>query len=57
MCAATTFAPFHRVALINRGEPAMRFLNAVAELNRAGGEVITTVAVYTEPDRQAWFRS
>jgi acetyl/propionyl-CoA carboxylase alpha subunit/acetyl-CoA carboxylase carboxyltransferase component len=46
---------FHRVAVVNRGEPAMRFLNAVAELNREGGEPLTTIAVYTEPDRHAMF--
>ncbi|HEU5470989.1 MAG TPA: carboxyl transferase domain-containing protein [Actinophytocola sp.] len=46
---------FHRVAIVNRGEPAMRFLNAVAELNREGGEPLTTIAVYTEPDRHAMF--
>ncbi|GAB3888616.1 hypothetical protein GCM10029964_056600 [Kibdelosporangium lantanae] len=44
-----------RVAIINRGEPAMRFINAVDELNREGGSVYTTIAVYTEPDRRAWF--
>ena len=26
--------PFQRIAIVNRGEPAMRFVNAVAELNR-----------------------
>ena len=33
----------------------MRFLNAVAELNRAGSDRLTTIALYTEPDRHAWF--
>jgi acetyl/propionyl-CoA carboxylase alpha subunit/acetyl-CoA carboxylase carboxyltransferase component len=47
--------PFHRVAIVNRGEPAMRFINAAAELNGAGGDRLTTIALYTEPDRQAWF--
>jgi acetyl/propionyl-CoA carboxylase alpha subunit/acetyl-CoA carboxylase carboxyltransferase component len=47
--------PFHRVAIVNRGEPAMRFINAVAELNRQGDDRLTTIALYTEPDRQAWF--
>jgi acetyl/propionyl-CoA carboxylase alpha subunit/acetyl-CoA carboxylase carboxyltransferase component len=46
---------FHRVAIVNRGEPAMRFLNAVAELNRARTDQLTTIAVYAEPDRHAWF--
>jgi acetyl/propionyl-CoA carboxylase alpha subunit/acetyl-CoA carboxylase carboxyltransferase component len=47
--------PFQRIAIVNRGEPAMRFVNAVAELNRAGGDRLTTIALYTEPDRHAWF--
>jgi biotin carboxylase len=47
--------PFQRIAIVNRGEQAMRFVNAVAELNRAGGERMTTIALYTEPDRRAWF--
>ncbi|MBE1495759.1 acetyl/propionyl-CoA carboxylase alpha subunit/acetyl-CoA carboxylase carboxyltransferase component [Amycolatopsis lexingtonensis] len=45
---------FHRVAVVNRGEPAMRFLTAAAELAREG-DPLTTIALYTEPDRQAWF--
>ncbi|MGZ6797328.1 MAG: ATP-binding protein [Nocardioidaceae bacterium] len=50
-----------RLGIVNRGEPAMRLLTAVAELNRAGdasnaaGRQITTVALYTEPDAEAWF--
>ena len=47
--------PFQRIAIVNRGEPAMRFINAVAELNRGGGDRLTTIALYTEPDRHAWF--
>ena len=37
----------------------MRLLTAVAELNREelahGGKPITTVALYTDPDADAWF--
>ena len=47
--------PFHRIAIVNRGEPAMRFINAVAELNRESGRRLTTIALYTDPDRHAWF--
>jgi acetyl/propionyl-CoA carboxylase alpha subunit/acetyl-CoA carboxylase carboxyltransferase component len=47
--------PFRRVAIVNRGEPAMRFLNAAAEFNRVADEPLTTIALYTEPDRDAWF--
>ena len=46
---------FHRIAIVNRGEPAMRFVNAVAELNGGDGDRLTTIALYTEPDRHAWF--
>jgi acetyl/propionyl-CoA carboxylase alpha subunit/acetyl-CoA carboxylase carboxyltransferase component len=46
-----------RLAIVNRGEPAVRLLNAVAELNteRPSEERITTIALYTDPDAQAWF--
>ena len=40
--------PFQRVAIVNRGAPAIRFINAVAELNRAGARLTidgTRVAV------------
>jgi acetyl/propionyl-CoA carboxylase alpha subunit/acetyl-CoA carboxylase carboxyltransferase component len=46
-----------RLGIVNRGEPAMRLLTAVAELNRLEPEDarITTVSLYTEPDAEAWF--
>ena len=49
-----------RLGIVNRGEPAMRLLTAVAELNRdsaspMASEPITTVALYTDPDADAWF--
>jgi acetyl/propionyl-CoA carboxylase alpha subunit/acetyl-CoA carboxylase carboxyltransferase component len=50
-----------RLGIVNRGEPAMRLLTAVAELNGAedgrgsAADRITTVAFYTEPDADAWF--
>jgi len=50
-----------RLGIVNRGEAAMRVLTAVADLNRscrapdlADGR-ITTVALYTDPDAEAWF--
>src|SRR5204863_5080855 len=43
-----------RIAIVNRGEAAMRLLHAVAEINRQGGR-LRTIALYTEPDRHAWF--
>jgi acetyl/propionyl-CoA carboxylase alpha subunit/acetyl-CoA carboxylase carboxyltransferase component len=50
-----------RLGIVNRGEPAMRLLTAVADLNRAEHATqgpplrITTVALYTEPDADSWF--
>jgi acetyl/propionyl-CoA carboxylase alpha subunit/acetyl-CoA carboxylase carboxyltransferase component len=46
-----------RLAIVNRGEPAVRLLNAVAEINaeRPAEEQITTIALYTDPDAQSWF--
>ncbi len=46
-----------RLAIVNRGEPAVRLLTAVAELNaeRPSEQRITTIALYTDPDAQAWF--
>jgi acetyl/propionyl-CoA carboxylase alpha subunit/acetyl-CoA carboxylase carboxyltransferase component len=46
---------FSRVAIVNRGEPAMRFIHAVGELNAAGGPRIETVALYTDTDATATF--
>ena len=51
----------HRLGIVNRGEPAMRLLTAVADLNRAHSvhsgttHRITTIALYTDPDSDAWF--
>jgi len=54
--------PIRRLGIVNRGEPAMRLLAAVEELNGtedaqhvAGAERITSVALYTDPDADAWF--
>jgi acetyl/propionyl-CoA carboxylase alpha subunit/acetyl-CoA carboxylase carboxyltransferase component len=46
---------FERVAIVNRGEAAMRFINAVRELNQERGTRIRTIALYTDPDRHAMF--
>ena len=45
---------FSRVAIVNRGEAALRFIHAALELNREG-ERLHTIALYTEPDRHAAF--
>ena len=46
---------FQRVAIVNRGEAAMRFINAVREFNQEHGTALRTVALYTDPDRRAMF--
>ena len=46
---------FSRVAIVNRGEAAMRLIHAVQELNAGGGARIETVALYTDADRAATF--
>src|SRR5215208_8232822 len=46
---------FSRVAIVNRGEAAMRLIHAVGELNAEGGPRIETVALYTDADAAATF--
>src|SRR6516165_11252684 len=46
---------FQRVAIVNRGEPAMRLINAVREWNAEGLPPLRVIAVYTAPDRHAMF--
>ncbi|MDQ2876577.1 MAG: ATP-grasp domain-containing protein, partial [Actinomycetota bacterium] len=46
---------FSRIAIVNRGEAAMRLIHAVQELNAEGGPRIATVALYTDADRTATF--
>jgi acetyl/propionyl-CoA carboxylase alpha subunit/acetyl-CoA carboxylase carboxyltransferase component len=47
--------PFKRLAIVNRGEAAMRAINAVHELNEERDEPIAAIALYTEPERHALF--
>ncbi len=45
-----------RLAIVNRGEPAVRALSAVAELNQAGDQPpIRTIVLYTDADADAWY--
>ncbi|HEY3380731.1 MAG TPA: carboxyl transferase domain-containing protein [Vicinamibacterales bacterium] len=48
-------ADFQRVAIVNRGEPAMRVIHAIREFNLERGTGISTIALFTEPDRRARF--
>jgi acetyl/propionyl-CoA carboxylase alpha subunit/acetyl-CoA carboxylase carboxyltransferase component len=47
--------PVRRLAIVNRGEAAMRAINAVRELNEEADESIHLIALYTEPERHALF--
>ena len=46
---------FQRVAIVNRGEAAMRFIHAAREFNQEHGTLLRTIALFTEPDRHAMF--
>jgi acetyl/propionyl-CoA carboxylase alpha subunit/acetyl-CoA carboxylase carboxyltransferase component len=46
---------FSRVAIVNRGEAAMRLIHAVRDLCAETGERIETVALHTDADRTATF--
>jgi acetyl/propionyl-CoA carboxylase alpha subunit/acetyl-CoA carboxylase carboxyltransferase component len=47
--------PFTRLAIVNRGEPAMRVIHAVRELNEHRRDPIRLIALFTEPERDAMF--
>lgn len=44
-----------KVAIANRGEAAMRFLNAADEYRIERGVELETVAIYTDADAGSWF--
>ena len=44
-----------RIAIVNRGEAAMRLIHAVRDVNAHGGEPIRTIALYTDAERGAMF--
>ena len=46
---------FQRIAIVNRGEAAMRFIHAAREFNHENGTALCTIALFTEPDRHAMF--
>ena len=47
--------PFTRLAIVNRGEPAMRLIHAVRELNEQRRDPIVLIALFTEVERHALF--
>ena len=46
---------FQRIAIVNRGEAAMRFIHAAQEFNLERGTSLRTIALFTDPDRNAMF--
>jgi acetyl/propionyl-CoA carboxylase alpha subunit/acetyl-CoA carboxylase carboxyltransferase component len=48
-------AMFGRVAIVNRGEAAMRFIHAVREWNAEGRPTLRTIALHSAADRRAMF--
>ncbi len=46
---------FSRVAIVNRGEAAMRLIHAVRDLSAQTGKRVETVALYTDADSGATF--
>ncbi|MFZ0798492.1 MAG: carboxyl transferase domain-containing protein [Terriglobales bacterium] len=46
---------FQRVAIVNRGEAAMRFIHAARDFNQENGLSLRTIALFTEPDRHSMF--
>ena len=55
MRVTPTHGPFARLAIVNRGEAAMRAIHAVRELNDMRDEPIRVIALYSEPERHALF--
>jgi acetyl/propionyl-CoA carboxylase alpha subunit len=47
--------PVERIAIVDHGVAALRLIRAVRELNREQRVGLTTVALFSEPDRQALF--
>ena len=46
---------FQRIAIVNRGEPAMRLIHAVNEYNAQFGTDLKTIALHTTPDSKSLF--
>ncbi|MBJ8348969.1 biotin carboxylase N-terminal domain-containing protein, partial [Antrihabitans sp. YC2-6] len=46
---------FKRIAIVNRGEAAVRLIRAVRELNAEHNQGIRTIALHTEAERRAMF--
>src|ERR1035437_8065339 len=46
---------FMRIAVVNRGEPAVRLIRAVRELNEEHGYGIKVIALHTEAEQRTLF--
>ncbi|MGE5135460.1 MAG: carboxyl transferase domain-containing protein [Gemmatimonadota bacterium] len=46
---------FSRIAVVNRGEAAMRLIHAVRDINAETGSAIQVIALYTDADATAMF--
>jgi acetyl/propionyl-CoA carboxylase alpha subunit/acetyl-CoA carboxylase carboxyltransferase component len=46
---------FQRVAIVNRGEAAMRFIHAAREFNHEHDTSLRTIALFTDSDRHSMF--
>ncbi|MGA8491819.1 MAG: carboxyl transferase domain-containing protein [Terriglobales bacterium] len=46
---------FQRVAIVNRGEAAMRFIHALRDFNQEYGTALRAIALFTDPDRRSMF--
>jgi acetyl/propionyl-CoA carboxylase alpha subunit/acetyl-CoA carboxylase carboxyltransferase component len=46
---------FQRIAIVNRGEAAMRFIHAAREFNHEHDASLRTIALFTDPERHAMF--
>ncbi len=46
---------FQRVAIVNRGEAAMRFIHALRDFNQENGTSLRAIALFTDPDRHSMF--
>ncbi|MGK5683295.1 carboxyl transferase domain-containing protein [Actinoplanes sp. URMC 104] len=46
---------FRRIAIVNRGEAAMRLIHAVRDLSAESGSRIETIALHTDEDREATY--
>ena len=46
---------FRRIAIVNRGEAAMRLLHAVRDLDPEREGPVAAVALFTDPDRGSMF--